>query len=374
HRTPMLSLSNTYSPGEVVDWEKRLKNILPLDDFEYICELKIDGLAINIIYEDGILKSAVTRGNGIQGDDVTQNVKTIKELPLKLPENTPDELKNIEIRGEIYMNTSTLPELNKIRIENEDLPFANPRNAAAGSLKLQDSCVTAKRKLKIFLYYLESISHPEYITGHKKSLEWLKTLHLPVNPHYQLYNNTDSILQFHEQWQTKRETLDYDIDGIVVKVNSVEQQRKLGATAKSPRWAMAYKFAAEQGTTILNEVIWQIGRTGIITPVALFEPIQLAKTTVSRATLHNVEEIERLDVRLGDKIVVEKAGDIIPKVIQVLSDKEHFTKEKITMPANCPVCDSKIVKDEEEVGIRCTNLACPAQVARKIAHFSSRQA
>jgi len=374
HRTPMLSLSNTYSPEEVVDWEKRQKNILPLDVFEYICELKIDGLAINIIYEEGILKSAVTRGNGIQGDDVTQNVKTIKELPLKLPENIPEELKNLEVRGEIYMNISTLPKLNKIRIADDALPFANPRNAAAGSLKLQDSRITTQRKLKIFLYYMESISHPDFIKEHKSGLEYMKQLRLPVNPHYKSVNAIEDVIHFHHTWQEKREELDYDIDGIVVKVNDVAQQLKLGATAKSPRWAMAYKFTAEQGTTVLNEVIWQVGRTGIITPVALFDPIPLAKTTVSRATLHNVEEIERLDVRMGDKIVVEKAGDIIPKVVQVLSDEAHFSRSNIKIPSNCPVCESAVVKDEEAVAIRCTNISCPAQVARGIAHFASRQA
>lgn len=375
HRKPMLSLSNTYSPEEVYDWEKRIRNQIGTSTpLEFICELKIDGLAISIIYQDGRFLRAVTRGDGTRGDDVSQNVKTIKSIPLRLPDDIPEPLKNIEVRGEIYFNKDQLPKLNEERIANNELPFANPRNAAAGTLKLQDPKIVAKRGLRSFLYYMESITDPNFITSQEEALHWLKKMLFPVNPYYQKVSSIEEIIQYWNEWQEKRENLPYDIDGIVIKVNSVELQNRLGSTAKSPRWAIAFKFKAERATTILKDVQWQVGRTGIITPVAIFEPVHLAGTQVSRATLHNVEEIERLDVRIGDKIVVEKAGDIIPKVVEVLVDEKHYQLEKLNPPQKCPVCNGKVYKVPGEVAIKCENISCPSQIIRRIQHFASRNA
>lgn len=375
HRKPMLSLSNTYSPQEVADWTRRIQTYPGVNPpLEYICELKIDGVAISITYEDGLFKQAVTRGDGTSGDDVSTNVKTILSLPLTLDEDIPEELKNIEVRGEIYLEKEQLPELNKLRVANNEQPFANPRNAAAGSLKIQDPKVVARRGLKIFIYYLESITHPDFITTHESELQWIEKLKFPLNLNYQKVTTSEEIVRYWEEWFEKRESLPYEIDGIVVKVNSIEQQKILGNTAKSPRWAIAFKFKAEQATTILREVKWQVGRTGIITPVAIFDPVQLAGTQVTRATLHNTEEIERLDIRIGDKIVVEKAGDIIPKIVQVIPDADHLNRNPLLPPDQCPVCGSRVFKVPEEVAIKCENISCPAQIVRRIQHFASRNA
>lgn len=375
HRKPMLSLSNTYSPEEMWDWERRIKSQLGTDQpIEYICELKIDGVAISLTYEDGRFVRAVTRGDGIQGDDVSSNVRTILSLPMVLPEDVPPELKTIEVRGEIYFNRDQLGILNQERVRNNELPFANPRNAAAGTLKLQDPKEVAKRKLHAFLYYLESIPAPDYIRRQEEVLEWLQKLMFPVNPHYRRVTGVEAVIDYWKEWEEKRETLPYDIDGVVVKVNDIGLQKRLGFTAKSPRWAVAFKFRAERATTLLKEVQWQVGRTGIITPVAIFEPVHLAGTQVTRATLHNVEEIQRLDVRIGDRIVVEKAGDIIPKVVEILADEDHLKRAPLIPPASCPVCGSHVHKIPGEVAIKCGNISCPAQIVRRIEHFASRNA
>jgi DNA ligase (NAD+) len=375
HRRPMLSLANTYSAEEVYDWERRIRNQLgTTEPIEYLCELKIDGVAISITYENGQFLRAVTRGDGTRGDDVSQNVKTIKSLPLSLPEDIPPALKSIEIRGEIYFNRDQLIVLNKERIANNEPPFANPRNAVAGTLKLQDSRIVAKRGLRTFVYFLESISDPDFIQSQEDALKWLQKMMFPVNPNYKKVQSVEGIISYWQEWQEKRESVPYDIDGIVIKVNRIDLQNRLGATAKSPRWAIAFKFKAERATTTLQEVIWQVGRTGIVTPVAIFEPVHLAGTQVTRATLHNVDEIDRLDVRIGDKIVVEKAGDIIPKVVEVLVNDEHFSHKKIVPPETCPVCGSRVYKIPGEVAIKCENISCPAQIVRRIEHFASRNA
>lgn len=372
HRKQMLSLANTYNEEEIVDFDRRVKSLLQENEsYEYVCELKIDGLAISLIYENGMLARAATRGDGEQGDDVTKNIRTIRSLPIKL--NTDqNELQNIEIRGEIYYPLKEFGKLNQARVENDESPFANPRNAAAGSIKLQDSQEVAKRPLQIFCYYLDLINSNQSVKTHFESLKILQKLYFPVNPNYQLCKSIDEVIDYWESWQAKRETLPYDVDGVVVKVNSFEQQDRLSSTAKSPRWAIAFKFNTEQVVTKLMEINWQVGRTGTLTPVATLEPVKLMGTTVKRATLHNMDEIRRLDVRIGDEVVVEKGGDIIPKILEVNKHAKNSTSYQ--EPQNCPVCNSRLVKMEDEVALLCGNVRCPAQVARRIEHFASRRA
>ncbi len=374
HRKPMLSLSNTYNEAEVRDFDRRVRSLLkPGESYEYVCELKIDGVAMSLLYQDGLLVRGATRGDGEQGDDVTNNVKTIRSIPLRLETNDP-VLANIEVRGEVYMYRKDLEKLNEERLAAGEPPFANPRNAAAGSLKLQDPREVARRHLRMFCYWIDPLAENHRITSQYQSLKVLEELKFPVNPNYRLCRNIDEVVAFWREWQEKRDTLPYDIDGVVVKVNSLEQQERLGTTAKSPRWAIAFKFKAEQAITRLKEIVWQVGRTGVVTPVAILEPVQLVGTTVSRATLHNVEEIQRLDVRVGDYVILEKGGDIIPKVVRVVKEKRPQGLPPTEPPRECPVCHSPLVKHPGEVALRCENVACPAQVARRIEHFASRKA
>ncbi len=374
HRKPMMSLANTYSEDEIRDFDRRVRNLLRENEsYEYVCELKIDGLAISLLYENGLLSRAATRGDGEQGDDVTPNVKTIRSVPLRLITENP-ALNNMEVRGEIYFNREDLSPLNKERIENGEIPFANPRNAAAGSLKLQDPRQVARRPLKIFCYWIEPLEETPEITEHLIGLETLRKLRFPVNTHYTLCKDIEEVIRFWDGWQKNRYSVPYDIDGIVVKVNSLEQQRRLGSTAKSPRWAIAFKFETEQTETLLRDIIWQVGRTGIVTPVAVLEPVQLMGSTVSRATLHNADELKRLDVRIGDHIMLEKGGDVIPKVIRVVLEKRQPDSKPYQLPEKCPVCGTKLVRQPGEVALRCENVACPEQVARRIEHFASRRA
>ncbi len=374
HRKPMLSLSNTYNEEDIRDFDRRVQSLLASNEsYEYVCELKIDGLAVSLIYENGIFQRAATRGDGEQGDDVSKNVKTIRSLPLRL-HTSKDFLKNIEVRGEVYLHRDDLIQLNKERVENGELPFANPRNAAAGSLKLQDPRLVAQRPLKMFCYWIEPLSEDHPIKTHYDGLNILRELRFPVNPHYCLCKNISEVIQFWEEWQKKREDIPYDIDGIVVKVNLIQQQHRLGSTAKSPRWAIAFKFQTEQTQTLLKDIVWQVGRTGVVTPVAILEPVQLLGTTVSRATLHNVEELQRLDTRIGDYVVLEKGGDVIPKVVRVVLEKRKSHVKPYIPPTDCPVCHSLLIRETGEVALRCTNVACPEQVARRIEHFASRRA
>jgi DNA ligase (NAD+) len=312
HRRPMMSLSNTYNESEIKDFDRRVKSLLtPGEKYEYICELKIDGLAISLLYENGIFVRAATRGDGEQGDEVTHNVKTIRSIPLKL-ETDKAYLKDIEVRGEIHFHRDDLIPLNRERIENGEIPFANPRNAAAGSLKLQDPKQVSRRPLKIYCYWIESIRTNHSIPSHYDGMNVLMDLHFPVNTEFRLCKNIEKVIEYWEEWQQKRNSLPYDVDGIVTKVNLIQQQSRLGSTAKSPRWAIAFKFKTEQSETKLLDIIWQVGRTGVVTPVAVLEPVKILGTTVSRATLHNVEELQRLDVRIGDSVILEKGGDVIP--------------------------------------------------------------
>ena len=367
HEVPMLSLDNTYSEDELRDFEDRIRRELPDEELQYVAELKIDGVALSLIYENGLLTRGVTRGNGTQGEDVTPNVKTIRSIPIRLKDPVP----YCEIRGEVYLDHNTFDAINVQREKNEENPFANPRNATSGSLKLQDAQQVAERHLSFLAYSFRS---PDtQLPTHGENLSYLERLGLPVTEN-DLCNNIDDIITQAREWQEKRPDLEYDIDGIVIKVNSIAQQNKLGATSKSPRWAISFKYSAEQAETVLEDITLQVGRTGVVTPVANLKSVQLAGTTVSRATLHNAEELERKDIRKGDTVILEKGGDVIPKVVRVVTAKRAKDAIAFEFPKNCPVCKSPLIKDESEVAIRCENSQCPAQLKGNIRHFASRTA
>ncbi len=377
HDIPMLSLDNTYSEDELRDFEDRIRRELPDEELQYVAELKIDGVALSLIYENGLLTRGVTRGNGTQGEDITPNVKTIKSIPIRLKACAEMELFSnpvpyCEIRGEVYLDHNTFDTINVQREKNEENPFANPRNATSGSLKLQDAQQVAERRLSFFAYSFRS--RDKQLSTHSENLSYLERLGLPVNANRALCNNIDDIIAQAREWQEKRPDLPYDIDGIVIKVNNIAQQNKLGATSKSPRWAISYKYSAEQAETVLKRITLQVGRTGVVTPVANLEPVQLAGTTVSRATLHNAEELERKDIRESDTVILEKGGDVIPKVVRVVTAKRAKEAIAFEFPKNCPICNSPLIKDETEVAIRCDNSQCPAQLKGNIRHFASRTA
>lgn len=371
HRIPMLSLANTYNEVEIRDFDRRVRSLLnPGESYEYVCELKIDGLAISLIYENGLLVTGATRGDGYQGDDVTHNIRTIRSIPLRV--EPYKGILNFEVRGEIYYPLKEFERFNAARVARGEPPFANPRNAAAGSIKMQDPREVAERPLQVLFYYL--LGAETLLKTHSECLKALQKMHFPVSPYYQICQGVEEVIDYWNSWQEKRTTLPYDVDGIVVKVNSLEQQERLGATAKSPRWAIAFKFITEQAVTKLLDIQWQVGRTGIVTPVAILEPVQLLGTTVSRATLHNMDEIERLDVRIGDEVIIEKGGEIIPKIVQVNKEKRPGDSRPYPRPQYCPVCHSPLVQPEGEVALVCENVSCPAQVLRRIQHFASRRA
>ena len=372
HRKPMLSLSNTYNEGEFRDWDRRVRSALSGQHVEYVAELKIDGLAVSLIYENGRFVQGATRGDGIQGDDITPNLRTIRAIPLKVRGHDLPPL--FEVRGEVYMSKKAFLRLNKEREEQGEAVFANPRNAAAGSLKLQDPKLVAKRGLSLWAYYLDSDTPGFLAATHFENLQKLKDLGFPVNPNMRLCQSLDEVFDFVREWEEKRDSLPYEIDGVVVKVNDLRQQEQLGATAKSPRWAIAFKFKAVRVETLLERIVWQVGRTGIVTPVAELRPVQLAGTTVSRATLHNVDEIKRKDIHEGDYVFIEKGGDIIPKVVGVNSAKRKKPPKPLHIPERCPVCGTPLIRLEGEVAIRCPNLECPAQIKRRIEHFAGRTA
>lgn len=375
HKIPMLSLSNTYSEDELFDFDRRVREgIGNIAEVEYIAELKIDGVSVSIRYENYNLVTAATRGDGTVGEEITNNVKTIRSVPLRLNKikNSKYDLSKIEVRGEIFMEVEAFKKFNKDREEKGEKTFANPRNSTAGTLKLQDPKLVAQRPLDLFAYFLASENNQ--IETQSESLELIKQLGLKVNPNYKLCKNINEVLEFCKIWEEKREELPYEIDGVVVKVNSVKYQRNLGSIAKSPRWAVAYKFKAKQAETRLNKIFWQVGRTGTLTPVADLEPVFLAGSTISRATLHNIEEIERKDIREGDYVIIEKGGDVIPKVVYVITKKRRKDSVITIPPQNCPVCNSKLIRPEGEVAIYCENNTCPAQVKGKIEHFASRGA
>ncbi len=369
HKYPMMSLANSYSIGEIVDFDNRIKKLTGKHP-EYVCELKYDGLSISLIYENGLLKHAVTRGDGIRGDDVTNNVKTIRSIPLRLRGNFPEEL---EIRGEIFMPHKEFERLNREREEIGESPFANPRNAAAGSLKLQDPAEVAKRNLDCFLYY---IPHDlEGIKTHYQSMQYAASLGFKISKNMALCKNIDEIKEYINDWDEGRKHLPYDIDGIVIKVNDLQLQKELGYTAKSPRWAIAYKFKAEQVETTLLSIDYQVGRTGAVTPVANLKPVLLAGTIVKRASLHNADIIKALDVRIGDTVYVEKGGEIIPKIVGVNLEKRPAGAKPVEFIKNCPECGTPLVRKEGEAAHYCPNEdGCPPQIKGKLEHFISRKA
>ena len=370
HRYPMLSLANTYSEAEVADFYERVKKDLN-EEFEVCCEMKFDGTSISLIYEDGKLVRAVTRGDGVKGDDVTDNVKTIRTIPLVLHgDNYPQEF---EIRGEILMPWEVFEQLNKERESREESLFANPRNAASGTLKLQNSSVVASRKLDAYLYNLLGESLP--CDGHYENMQVASTWGFKVSDIMRKCANLSDILEFIRYWDVERKNLPVATDGIALKVNSFRQQRNLGNTAKSPRWAIAYKFQAERACTRLNKVTYQVGRTGAVTPVANLDPVQLAGTVVKRASLHNADIIEGLDLYVGDMVYVEKGGEIIPKIVGVDKDARFMIGDKVKFITHCPECGSLLVRYEGEAAHYCTNdTACPPQIKGKIEHFVSRKA
>ena len=378
HTYPMLSLSNSYSTEDLIDFDRKVQEGLGLQandlfassSVSYVCELKFDGLSIGLNYKDGELFQAVTRGDGVQGDDVTTNAKTIKSIPLKLKGNFPP---SFEIRGEIFMPRFVFDEINKERDEIGEQPLANPRNAASGTMKMQDSAVVAGRKLDCFVYYMLGDDVP--FKSHFENLNAAKSWGFKTSEHSKLLNNINEVLDFIEYWDKERFNLPYDIDGIVIKVNDYKQQLQLGFTAKSPRWAIAYKFKAEQVSTELLEITYQVGRTGAITPVANLKPVALGGTTVKRASLHNADIIEKLDVRVGDFVFVEKGGEIIPKIIGVDLTKRKSDSLPTKYITHCPECETLLKRDEGEANHFCPNeMECPPQVIGKMEHFASRKA
>lgn len=370
HPVPLLSLDNTYNEAELTDFDRRVREKSGNNDYTYLVELKFDGAALRLQYKNGDLTIGATRGNGRRGDDITQNVKTIRDIPLHLTNSAPE---TVEVRGEAYMEREAFARLNERRDEMGLTPFANPRNSTAGTLKMQDSREVARRPLRFFSYDLLIDEGAAEITQLQK-MDILKQYGLPVCDYYAHCSNIKEVHQKIDEWKALRPTLPFDTDGVVVKVNEDRYREILGNTSKAPRWAIAFKFAAEQGTTLLKNITLQVGRLGKVTPVAELEPVQLAGTTVKRATLHNEDEIMRKDIRVGDQVVVEKAGDIIPQVVQVVNPDRENRKPPFKMPEVCPACGQKLVKLDDEVAWRCVNTECPPQVRHRIEHFASRDA
>lgn len=367
HQTSMLSLGNAFNEEDLRDFDRRVRQAVE-DEFSYVCELKIDGLAVSLRYEDGYLVLGATRGDGTTGENITENLKTIRSIPLRIKEPL-----SMEVRGEAFMPRKLFEALNEAKMERDEVPFANPRNAAAGSLRQLDPKIAAKRNLDIFVYAMTDTGELE-IDSHSESLNLLDDLGFKTNKERQTCETIDDVIAYIESWQTKRPELSYDIDGIVVKVDSFDQQAELGTTAKSPRWAIAYKFPAEEVVTKLVNIELTVGRTGVITPTAILEPVQVAGTTVQRASLHNEDLIREKDIRIGDYVVVKKAGDIIPEVVNVIEEKRTGEEQEFTMPTHCPECESELVRLEGEVALRCINPSCPAQIREGLIHFVSRNA
>jgi DNA ligase (NAD+) len=375
HSSPMLSLDNTYSEDELRAWERRVHELTGRSDVDYVCELKLDGMSLALIYEDGKLARGITRGDGSIGEDVTLNVRTVRSIPLSIPH---EKLKkagipaDFEVRGELLMPTAAFRKLNEERERDGLATFANPRNFTAGTVRQLDANVTAERRLDYFAYILLQGGRT-YFDHHSKTLDALDAAGFKVNQHRKLVHSMDQVWAFIQQWEGKRESLPYEIDGIVVKVDRTTLQDELGFTGKAPRWAIAYKYAARAGITKLEDIRVQVGRTGKLTPVAMLAPVSIGGTTVRNATLHNMDEIERLGVKIGDWVQVERGGDVIPKVAKVIEDKDHPRGHEIfVMPEKCPECGTKVVRTEGEVDYRCVNANCPAKLRETILHFASR--
>lgn len=367
HQTQMLSLANAFSESDLRDFDRRVRQAIG-DSYSYVCELKIDGLAVSLRYEDGLFVQGATRGDGTIGEDITSNLRTIRSLPLKLKEPY-----SIEVRGEAFMPKNSFIKLNKEKEANGEMLFANPRNAAAGSLRQLDPKIAASRNLDLFLYGIGDFGTMG-VSTHSAGLDLLEKIGLKVNKERKKCHSIEEVLQYVEKWTKDRPNLDYEIDGIVIKVDSLDQQINLGTTAKSPRWAIAYKFPAEEVVTKLTDIELSVGRTGVITPTALLEPVRVAGTTVQRASLHNEDLIREKDIMLGDWVTVKKAGDIIPEVVNVLEERRNGEEIPFHMPTHCPECNSELVRLEGEVALRCLNPKCPAQRREGLIHFASRNA
>ncbi|TDT58406.1 NAD-dependent DNA ligase LigA [Fonticella tunisiensis] len=366
HAVPMLSLQDVFSFEELMEWNERVKSAVK--DAEYVVELKIDGLSVSLLYENGELVRGATRGDGNIGEDVTQNIRTIRSIPLKIKD------KNLlEVRGEVYMPRKAFEILNIQREEMEEPLFANPRNAAAGSLRQLDPKITADRKLDIFIFNIQRYGGAPFKT-HREALDYLEGLGFKVSPKRMVYKNIEGVIEAIKEIGETRGELPFDIDGVVVKVNELDKREILGQTAKTPRWAAAYKFPAEQKKTRVKDILVQVGRTGVITPTAILEPVRIAGSTVSRATLHNEDYIKEKDIRIGDSVIIQKAGEIIPEVVEVVFDDRDGDEVEFKMPDICPSCGSKVVRESGEAAVRCTNMSCPAQLKRTIIHFASRDA
>jgi DNA ligase (NAD+) len=372
HTIPMLSLANAFDESEAKDFDKRVKKFLGTsEEIEYVAEPKFDGLAIELVYEAGQFVVGSTRGDGVNGENITQNLRTIKTIPLQLIQKEITAPERLEVRGEVIMQLKRFKELNRKREERGEPPFANPRNAAAGSVRQLDPKITAERPLEIYFYALGEVRGWTF----KTQWEVLKTLPkwgLRTNPHVRKCKNIEEVLDYYHDMNEKRETLPYEIDGTVIKINSFDLQTRLGEIARSPRWALAFKFQPKQETTKIKDIKPQVGRTGALTPVAFMEPVRVGGVEVSRATLHNQDEIDRLDVRIGDTVVIQRAGDVIPEVVQVITSKRTGTEKKFKMPSKCPVCGAEVIK--EEAIHRCIGLDCPAQLKGRIRHFASKRA
>lgn len=367
HKIPMLSLSNAYSAQDLRDFDKRVRESVN-KDVEYVVEFKIDGLSVGLTYVDGVFKTGATRGNGVIGEDITQNLKTVKTIPLKI-----DDKEETIVRGEVYISKENFEKINEQQEENGLQLFANPRNLAAGTLRQLDSKLTAKRPLDIFIFNLEYMQNEKFKT-HSQSLEYLSNLGFKVSPNFKICKTIEDVIEYIEYWTINRSDLSFEIDGMVIKVNDLEEREQMGYTAKSPRWAIAYKFPAEQKKTKLKDIIVEVGRTGTITPTAILEPVRLAGTVVARATLHNEDYINEKDIRIGDTVLVQKAGDIIPQVVEVIKEDRTGDEIKFNMPEKCPVCHEPTVRLEGEAAVKCINMSCPAQIRRGIIHFASRDA
>lgn len=367
HQVPMLSLSNAFNEEELRDFARRVTNALG-ENFSYICELKIDGLAVSLTYEDGKFVRGATRGDGMVGEDITVNLRTVRSIPLTIKDK-----ETLEVRGEVFMPKASFESLNKIREEKDQELFANPRNAAAGSLRQLDPKVAASRNLDVFLYAV-GVWEGNTLPTHSARLERLQELGFKTNPEWKKYDTIEEVIEFVNYWTEKRQDLPYEIDGIVIKIDDLNQQEELGVTAKSPRWSIAYKFPAEEVVTKLLDIELSVGRTGVVTPTGILEPVRIAGSTVGRASLHNEDLIREQDIRIGDTVVVKKAGDIIPKVVRAVKEQRTGEEAEFAMPSHCPACNTELVSLEEEVALRCINPNCPAQLIEGMIHFVSRNA
>jgi DNA ligase (NAD+) len=373
HPKPLLSLANVFSDDELLAWHKRISNLIPNQAIDFVCELKMDGLAVALTYTDGKLTTGATRGDGFRGEDITQNLRTIKSIPLTVPKHAP---RKFEVRGEVYLSKAGFAKLNKERAEEELPLFANPRNAAAGSLRQLDPRITAKRPLDIYIYalgYIDDANQKAPLT-HWETMEYLKSLGFRISPYSSKAASISEAAEYYRRWLDKREKLEFEADGVVIKANSLELQEALGAVGHDPRWAVAYKFPSIQATTKLLDIGINVGRTGSLNPYAILEPVSVGGVTIKRATLHNEEDIRRKDLRIGDTVIIQRAGEVIPEIVAPVKSKRTGDEKVFAMPDRCPVCGSEVFKPEGEAIARCTNASCPAQLHRLLAHFVSRNA